>query len=322
MSPIAVAIVNYNTRDLLRDCLATVQAQAPHEVVVVDNGSIDGSVAMVQTEYPWVVLHASRTNLGYGAAANRAISRCKSDYVLLLNADTRLQAEALEGLITYLDLHPRAAVLGPRLVDTLGTGQISCHPFPTPLNTLLEISILGRLIRYVPVLRNHYLCTWPHTRPRIVPWVVGAALAIRREAFMEIGGFDESFFMYSEEVDLCYRLNSAGWQVHFAPVARVVHVGGASTVQQRAEMNTELFASILLFYRRHYSARRVAQLAFILKTVMLIRLVRDTLQLCLTRDGGRRAKITEDMATWQKVLLGHRPKPVAAVDSKRIDINA
>jgi GT2 family glycosyltransferase len=116
--------------------------------------------------------------------------------------------------------------------------------------------------------------------------------------------------MYSEEVDLCYRLTAAGWQVHFAPVARVVHVGGASTMQHRAAMNIELFASIMQFYQRHYSAIRVAQLALILKFVMLVRLIRDTLHLCVTSDTGKRAIIAEDIETWRHVLLGHWPKHV------------
>jgi len=207
MTPIAVAIVNYNTREHLRACLATVQSEAPSETIVIDNASSDGSAEMVRAEYPWVTLHANQTNPGYGAAANQAIASCTAEYVLLLNSDTLLQAGALMALSSYLDLHPRAAIVGPRLVEPDGILQASCYPFPTPLNTFLENStsafLLGRLIRcHIPLLRNSYLRTWPHNAARVVPWLKGGALAIRRTAFDAVGGFDESYFMYFEDADL------------------------------------------------------------------------------------------------------------------------
>jgi len=305
MTSIAVAIVNYNTRDHLRACLATVQAEVPSEVVVADNASADGSIEMVQAGYPSVLLHANKTNLGYGTAANQAIARCTAKYVLLLNADTLIQPGALQALSSYLDLHPRAAIVGPRLVNLDGTLQASCYAFSTPLSTLLEHSTLGRLVRYVPVLRNKYLGTWPHSHTRVVAWVKGAALAIRREAFEAVGGFDESFFMYFEEADLCYRLNAAGWQVHFAPVTTVKHVGGASTIEVRAEMAEQLFVSTMQFFQRHYSGIRLTKLIVTMKSIMLARLTIDTVRLHITRDVCKRAKIAADVATWQRALFGH-----------------
>src|SRR5438093_11267447 len=140
MTPIAVAIVNHNTRDHLRECLATVQLEGPPELVVIDNASWDGSAEMVRAQYPSVTLRANKKNLGYGAAANQAFVSCAARYVLLLNSDTLLQPGALAALSGYLALHPRAAVVGPRLVDPDGTLQASCYPFPTPLDTFLENS--------------------------------------------------------------------------------------------------------------------------------------------------------------------------------------
>jgi len=282
-------------------------AEEPGKVIVVDNASSDGSVAMVQAEFPSVVVQANKTNVGYGMAANQAIAILKARYVLLLNADTLLKPGALQAVSSYLDFHPQAAIVGPRLLEPDGRQQISCHPFPSPLNTLLEISILGRLIHYIPILRGRYLCTWTHAHARVVPWVGGAALGLRREAFQAIRGFDESFFMYSEEVDLCYRLKNAGWQVHFAPVATVVHVGGVSTAQDRTHMNMQLFASIILFYQRHYSSLRVAQVKIVVKCVMLARLLRDMLHLWITRDPPKRDRLASDISVWQQVLLERWP---------------
>jgi GT2 family glycosyltransferase len=305
MIPIAVAIVNYNTREHLRACLASVQLEAPSQVVVVDNASSDGSVEIVRAEYPWVMLHANKTNSGYGAAANQAIAGCTAEYVLLLNSDTLLQLGALQALSTYLDLHPRAAIVGPRLVNLDGTLQASCYPFLTPLNTLLLESPLAHLIRYVPILRNRHLRTWPHTHARSVPWVLGAALAIRRVAFETVGGFDESFFMYYEEIDLCYRLHAAGWQVHFAPVTTIVHAQGASTRQYRTAMAVRYFASAMRFYQRHYSGIRLVALVVIMKGKVLVKWVVDSVHLHITRNAHARAAIAEDVAAWQRVLRGH-----------------
>jgi GT2 family glycosyltransferase len=309
MTPIAVAIVNYNTREHLRACLATVQSEAPCETVVVDNASPDGSVEIVLAEYPWVTLHANKTNLGYGAAANQALSSCTAEYVLLLNSDTLLQAGALMALSDYLDVHPHAAIVGPRLVEEDGTLQASCYPFPTPLNTFLENSrgaiFLGRLIRrHLPILRNSYLRTWPHNAARIVPWVKGAALAIRRTAFEIVGGFDESYFMYFEDADLCYRLHAAGWQVHFAPVTTVVHVGGASTRQRRTEMTVRLLASTIQFYQRHASRLHLAEVVVIVKGLMLAKWISGIARLYLTRDACKRADIAADVAACRSVLFG------------------
>jgi N-acetylglucosaminyl-diphospho-decaprenol L-rhamnosyltransferase len=309
MTAIAVAIVNANTCEHLRACLATVLAEGPREVVVVDNASTDGSVAMVQASYPGVRLQVNQTNLGYGAGANQAMAACTAPYVLLLNSDTRLQPGALAALGEYLDRHPRAAIVGPRLVNPDGTLQASCYPFPTPVHTFLENSIaavrVGRFIRgNVPLLRNHYLRTWSHTSARVVPWVKGAALGIRREAFEAVGGFDTAFFMYSEEVDLCYRLATAGWQIHFAPVTTVMHIGGASTMQLRSEMAAQFLASTLQFYERHSSRVQLAQAVLIVKGLMLARLAGDALHLSITRDASQRKHIAADITAWRRVLQG------------------
>jgi len=305
----AVAIVNYNTRDYLRACLSTVLSQAPSEVIVVDNGSSDDSLEMVHADYPSVVVQANKTNVGYGAAANQAIARCKAAYVLLLNADTLLKPGALHALSSYLDQNPRAAIVGPRLIEVDGSLQASCYPYPTPLHTLLENSrcaiTLGRLIRrYAPPFRKLYLRTWAHDYARVVPWLKGAALAIRRETFEAVDGFDPSFFMYFEDADLCYRLKAAGWQIHFAPVTTVVHVGGASTRKYRADMTVRLLASTLQFYKRHSSRVRHAEAVTIVKGLMLARWLGGTFRFCLTRDRGKRSEIGADITASRRILLG------------------
>lgn len=314
--------MSHNTSELLRECLCSVisnqysvcsiqrainsplnteHCSLNTGVVVVDNASTDDSAEMVATEFPAVALYRSETNLGYGAAANRAIAACHSPYVLLLNSDTLLQPGALPALETYLDEHSQVAMVGPRYFNANGKLQPSCFPFPTPLDIFLDVTHAYDLIAHVPFLREKVMRTWAHDRPRRVPWVLGAALAIRRAAFQAVGGFDDSFFMYYEEADLCYRLAQAGCETHFAPVTDIVHIGGASTQQQRADMIVQLYASLAQFYRRHYSRVRQVELAMLVSSVAFARLIRDSLAIGFTRDQNERAV---DIHAWRRLLAG------------------
>jgi N-acetylglucosaminyl-diphospho-decaprenol L-rhamnosyltransferase len=302
--PIGVAVITYETRDLLRECLASVRAEGPSEVVVVDNASTDGSAEMVRREFPEARLQVNAENCGYGPGCNQAMALCRSPYVLLLNSDTRLEPGTLRRLARYLDENPRAAVAGPRLANPDGSLQASCFPFLGTLRMAVEKST-GRLLARVPAVRERWLLSHgPHDRPRRVPWLLGAALVFRREAFDAVGGFDPAFFMYAEEVDLCRRLQAAGWEVHFAPVATVAHVGGASTRQVRVAMAVRRVQGARLFYRRHYSPARVAVLEGLIRAAMLARLGRDRLRLGWTRGSPDRARLAEDVSVWRALSGG------------------
>jgi len=304
MSDIAVAVISYNTRDHLRRCLASVTEDGGREVVVADNGSTDGSIAMVGREFPTAVVVLDESNPGYGGAANTAIAKCRSSYVLLLNSDTILSRGTLDALRRYLDEHPRAAIVGPRLRNPDGTLQRSIHQFPTPLVTLLDYSWLGPLVGVVPGLRKLYLASASHQRGRAVPWVTGAALAIRKSAFDAVGGFDPSFFMYYEEVDLSYRLFRAGWETHFTPSADVTHVGGASTSQQRAPMYAQQIAAAMQYSKRHHSPFAVRRTALALRFGLACRLAGDTARLSMARDSTRRRRLEGNIASLRSMLRG------------------
>lgn len=303
ITSVAIAIINYNTREHLRACIKSVLSEDPHEVVIVDNISTDGSVDMVRAEFPQVMVYVNKVNSGYGAAANQAVASCTSKYILLLNSDTLLLPRTLHTLSRYLDLNPRAGIVGPRLINPDGTLQASCFPFPTPIDMVIEESGLRRWIQRVPSLRDRYLRTWSHSYDRIVPWVKGAALLIRRDAFDAVGGFDELFFMYFEEADLCYRMQAAGWQIHFSPAATICHIGGASTERFRAEMMIKLYASTMRFYQQHYSKLRLIELRAVVKILMLLRLVRDVFRLKLINNVQKHSVIAEDIAIWRRLFL-------------------
>lgn len=298
-----VIIVNYNTCQHLRDCLRAVCGEAPSQVTVVDSASSDGSVEMVRAEFPQVRVLANRENLGYGASVNAAAKDLGAPYFLALNADTKLLPETLRPLRAYLEENPRVAVVGPKLTHMDGRLQRSARRFPGTAAWLVDNHTIGGCFSATPVLRNLLLNAWSYSRPRRVPWVTGAALAVRREAFEEVQGFDESYYMYFEEVDLCWRLMVAGWETHFAPVARVAHVGGASTKQRSSEMAFQYVSSAMRFYQRRYHPVRVALAAGIMRIDLLWQMFRDATRRRAAIHGAERQALIDDLATRRKLLL-------------------
>ena len=298
---LAVVVVNHNTREHLAACLASVTRERPEQVVVVDNASSDGSREMVRREYPEARL-IEAGNGGFGAGANLGIAVTRLPYTLLLNSDTRLQPGALDALAAYLDARPQVGLAGPRLLNPDGSLQPSVYPNPGPLADLMRWTSVGRIAGTIGPLRRSYLLANPHSDEMDVGWLAGAALAIRKTAFDMIGGFDASFFMYSEEVDLAYRMQMAGWRVRFTPVAEVTHVGGASTAAYRAEMMTRLYNSMTHFYRKHYGTRDQAALRVILTYFMMRNLARDRVRLALAPSDEARRTLGDDLMAWRRVL--------------------
>jgi GT2 family glycosyltransferase len=261
---------------------------------VVDNASSDNSDKMITRDFPRVKLIKSENN-GYGTAANLAIASSSAKYIMLLNSDTLLHPGSIQVLNNYLDQHPQVAIVGPRLLNPDGTRQSSCFPFPAPLSVLLRESSLSK------VWPDNLSASSPDS-DQVVPWVLGAALAIRRLAFESLGGFDRSFFMYYEEVDLCYRLKKSGWQTHFTPAAIVTHVGGASTRQRRTAMVIQLYKSLCHFYQQHYSRGQIIQLRLVLTYLMLRNLVLETLLVAFGPQPDEPHLPANDLQVWRSVL--------------------
>lgn len=296
-------VVGHDTRDLLRACLESVYRERPSRVVVVETGSSDGSAAMVRAEFGSAVLVSDIGNPGYGTAANLGISASTSPYVLLLNADTVLHPGAVSALARCLDRHPRAAVVGPRIQDPAGELQRSTFPFPGPRTAFLGETRLGALARFIPGLREVYLRTWPHDRPREVPWVLGAALALRREAFDAVGGFDAGYFLYFEETDLCRRLRDAGWEVRFTPDATVTHVGGASTGQRGVDARLHYYAGMEGYYRRHRSRPALALMRLIVRLTRAVAWTLDSARLTWVRDPDTRRRLADSVRASKAIAL-------------------
>jgi N-acetylglucosaminyl-diphospho-decaprenol L-rhamnosyltransferase len=303
--PMSVAIVSFNTRDLLAQCVTSVLAARPERVVVVDNASSDGTVELVRARFPGVHLIANDDNRGYGAAANQAVAACATPAVLLLNSDTLVAPDCVATLGSYLAAHPTVAVVGPRLANADGTLQRSTYPFPAAADIVLGETPLHLLVRRIPGLRERFWRTWSHDVARPVPWVLGAALAIRRAAFDSVAGFDESYFLYSEEVDLCRRLATAGFEVHYAPVTTVVHFGGESTRQVGEAMRRELIVSKARYLRRHETRSRAARVLLTLRIIATVRLLRDLARLRVSRDREEQTRLRTSVEAWKSILSEH-----------------
>jgi GT2 family glycosyltransferase len=248
---LSVVIVSWNTCDLLRRCLATVFAYppaVPFEVWVVDNNSQDDTVAMVRAEFPQVHLIVNQNNPGFAGANNQAIRASRGDYVLLLNPDTEVKPGALNALVDFLDEQPQAGGAGSMLLNPDGSLQPSCYPMLTGFRELWRMLHLDRL-RPVGQYQMH---RWNRLDPRRVEVIQGASLMLRRSILDQIGLLDADYFMYTEEVDLCYRMQQAGWALYWLPQSQVIHYGGQSTRQAATEMFLHLYGSKVQFFRKHY----------------------------------------------------------------------
>ena len=224
--PVAVAVVSWNTRDLLDTCLASMREDAARglaEVWVIDNGSTDGSPEMVSERHPWVRLLQPGTNLGYGVAVNEVARRTTSRWVAPSNSDIELEPGALAALVTAAERDgKRIGVAGPRLILPDGSTQHGVQPFPGVGDALLRNLWAYKFSRRIGVR----LCLagyWDPSRAASVDWVTGAFMLVRRDAWEAVGGFDEAQWMYAEDLDLCWRVKRAGWDVRYEPAARVHH---------------------------------------------------------------------------------------------------
>lgn len=236
MTDLSVIVVSYNTKDLLRACLASVQNCAGNlsmEVLVVDNSSRDGSADMVAAEFPSARLLRNPDNRGFAAANNQALAVAAGRYLMLLNSDTVVRPGAFAAMMAFMDAHPQAGYCGPKLLNGDGSHQPSARRFPTPLSGAFAMT--GLSVRR-PASRHSLDLHAAHgtDQPFRADWLCGACLMVRREAIARVGVLDECFFLYFEETDWCRRMAAAGWEGWYIPAAEVLHWGGRSVDQNRA----------------------------------------------------------------------------------------
>jgi GT2 family glycosyltransferase len=252
MPRLSIIIVSHNARADLERCLESLHAAPPaatHEIVVVDNSSIDGS-ADAARRWPDVKVVDAGANLGFARANNVGIRASAGELILLLNPDTIVPAGALDRLIAELERNPDVAVAGPRIVDGRGRVELSFGPMPGPLNELRQKTLFLGQVNGIPILST-IVDRWAR-RPRRPDWVTGACLLVRRGDAEAVGLLDERYFMYTEDADFCASIRARGRSVLFTPEAEIVHLRGRSAAADRAATRRAYRRSQLAFYEKHH----------------------------------------------------------------------
>jgi GT2 family glycosyltransferase len=281
-SRVACVVVTHDALPWIERCLASATGT---ETVVVDNGSSDGTADFVRERFPAVRV-VEDENRGLAAGWNRGIADTDSDHVLVLNADAWLVDDALTRLLAVADAHPRAAVIGPRILNPDGTLQRSVRGYPTLWRLSTEYLYLRKLAPRSRALNAFYGAGFDHSTEREVEWVMGACMLVRRAAYDEVGPFDERYFLFSEEVDWMRRAADRGWTVVFTPDARCVHVGGAAHAGQLFRENVRGHLRYLSLHGRPGEAERVRQM------------LRASLVVRGRLHGGERGRLYREVAAW------------------------
>jgi N-acetylglucosaminyl-diphospho-decaprenol L-rhamnosyltransferase len=263
---LSIIIVSWNVCDLLRACLRSIDADRGDlrlEVIVVDSASQDDTTAVVKTEFPWVRLIACTDNVGFPKGNNLGLAQAHGRYLLLLNPDTEIQEGALATMVAHLEQNPRVGVLGPLLLNPDGSVQSSRRRFPTLATAVFESTWLEP---YAPagLLRRYYALDLPDDQTADVDWLTGACLLVRREVVQDVGGLDEAYFMYSEELDWLRRIKAAGWRVVYLPQAKVMHHMGKSSEQAVAARHISFQRAKLRYFRKFHGRAAVVCLRFFL----------------------------------------------------------
>jgi N-acetylglucosaminyl-diphospho-decaprenol L-rhamnosyltransferase len=283
---ISIIIVNWNTPELLALCLNVIQATMKdlcYDIWVVDNGSTDRSVEIIRSQFPHVNLIENQRNLGFAGANNRAMSACRGRYMLLLNSDAFVTPGAVKTLFELAEREPKVALVGGQLLNLDGTFQAGYTEFPTLWREFMILSTLGRRLFGQAYPSQHLP---PGRGPSRVDYVEGACLLVRRSAWQAVGGLDEGYFMYAEEVDWCYRMHAAGWQVWYQPAARIFHVGSASSRGRNTQREVDLYASRVRFFYKQRGKFAAQLLRILILGFTLLKVLGHAL---LRRSTGNRA---------------------------------
>jgi len=271
---VSLAVLSWNSRAYTRRCLASLyrpedpevlaaweragrpleefpREKVTFEVIVVDQESLDGSPEMVAEEFPEAVLVRQKPNLGFAGGNNVAYRHARGRYFLLLNSDTVARPGWLTALLGYADAHPRAGLIGPKLLNPDGTLQYSCRAFPSLGAGLFRHTPLEWLAPRNPYTSSYLMQEWDHAAPRQVDWLSGACLLARREMIDEIGCLDDGYFMYFEDVDWAFRAHRAGWEVHYTPEPILLHEVGRSSDRRPKRMIVMHHQSAYRYFRQH-----------------------------------------------------------------------
>ncbi len=270
---VTVCVVNWNSGDYLRRCVAAVydRTRIPVRVLVVDNSSSDDSMARLsESGMPATIVQTGR-NLGYAGGVNVALQHVQTPYALLLNPDAFVHDGCIDALLRCAQAHPRAGAVGAGLRYPDGSLQPAARNFPSPLTHFIEVFRLYRLLWHVPGVGRRYMLVSPQDRAQEVDWVVGACWLLRMQAVKQVGPLDDTFFMYAEELDWCLRARRRGWQVWFESKAVATHVLGGSSSKNELPMMVQSYKSVYIFFRKYYPPSSNMAVRLITRIAMLVR---------------------------------------------------
>ena len=278
---LSILIVNYNTAQLLKNCLQSIyhaiqfgKLTTQSEVIIVDNASNDNSVEILNKVFPQVHLILNKENLGFAKANNQAIKKAKGKYILLLNSDTKVDKSSLIKLLSMAKEKKEIGVVGGRLLNSDGTFQQSMGFFPNLPQVFFWMSFLDDLSFLSTLLRPYHITNKDfYQKSQFVDWVSGACMLVKKGTIEKVGLLDEAIFMYGEEVEWCYRIKQAGFQVVYIPDAKIIHFRGESSGEKFNAGIIAEFKSILYFYRKHKSLFQQHLVRIILKFGALLRIL-------------------------------------------------
>ncbi|WP_090811943.1 glycosyltransferase family 2 protein [Paenibacillus sp. 276b] len=259
MVDVSIIIVNYNTRQLTLDCLASVYASQisyQYEIIVLDNASRDDSVQAIQKAYPDVRMIANNDNTGFAVANNQGMKVAKGRYILLLNSDTVVQPDTLQTMVGFMDRRPEMGASGCKVILPDGSLDKACkRGFPTPSASFYYAFGISRLFPERPKFNQYQLGHLSPDDEYPVDCLVGAFMLVRRETIEQVGGLDETFFMYGEDIDWCYRIKEAGWGIFYYPRTYIVHYKGGSARRKPLKITYEFHRAMWVFHRKHYAKK-------------------------------------------------------------------
>jgi GT2 family glycosyltransferase len=304
---LSIVIVSWNVRDLLHRCLSSINKslsagkgkRLSYQVIVVDNASSDGTVDMLKREYPEAYLIANDDNLGFTKGNNQGIVAGDGRYVLLLNPDTEVVGDALGEMVAHMEDRPRVGALGPQLLYADGQVQSSRRRFPSLRTAFVESTPWQRRVPSSNLLNRYYLLDRGDQETQDVDWLVGACLMMRGTTLEEVGPLDERFFMYSEEMDWCYRAKELDWRVIYLPLAQVIHHEGKSSEQVLPVRHVQFQRSKVLFFKKHYGGGRGEVLRLYLLATYLWQTMVEGLKWLV---GHKRPMRRQRVATYWQVL--------------------
>lgn len=253
---VSILIVNYNTRQLTLDCLRSVfasETEFTYEVIVIDNDSKDDSVQAIRQGFPLVRLIENTENTGFAKANNQGMAAAQGRYVLLLNSDTVIQRDTIQTMVAFMDRNPITGASGCKIILPDGSLDKACkRGFPTPSASFYYAFGLSKLFPNEPRFNQYQLGYLDPDQEYPVDCLVGAFMLVRRETIEQVGGLDETFFMYGEDIDWCYRIKQAGWGIHYYPRTTIMHYKGGSARRRPFKIIYEFHRAMILFHRKHY----------------------------------------------------------------------